>query len=106
VKLGTNLRFTNLDGGLIYHTITTCRFPCMGATGAAFPLPDGETSTGRPLDLDSAQLGFGAPAISGVKNEIQWSTPITAADGYKPGEVVTYFCRIHPSMRGAFKVVE
>src|SRR5919197_649985 len=30
VKLGTKLRFVNADGGGIYHTITTCAFPCLG----------------------------------------------------------------------------
>ena len=107
VKLGSNLTFTNADSALdVYHTITTCKFPCLGATGSAFPLADGATSTGRQIDLDSSELGYGIPTISGVKNEAQWSIPVTAADGYQPGEVVTYFCRIHPSMRGAFKVVQ
>src|SRR4051794_6092181 len=107
VKLGSNLQFTNADGVAgIPHTITTCAYPCQGPTGAAFPLPNGATSAGRPIDLDSAQLGFGAPPISGYKNEVTWTTPVTAAQGYKPGEVVTYYCRIHPSMRGAFKVVQ
>lgn len=106
VKLGSSLQFTNADGALIPHTITTCAYPCLGATGAAFPLPDGTTSLGRPIDLDSSELGYGAPAISGVKNEAQWDIPVTPTEGYRPGEVVTYFCRIHPSMRGAFKVVE
>ena len=27
-------------------------------------------------------------------------------DVFKPGEIVTYFCRIHPFMRGAFQVVK
>jgi len=31
--------------------------------------------------------------------------PITAEEGYEPGEIVTYFCRVHPSMRGGFEVV-
>jgi plastocyanin len=107
VKLGSNLTFTNADSALdVYHTITTCRFPCLGATGSAFPLADGQTSTGRQIDLDSSELGYGIPTISGVKNEAQWSIPITQDQGYQPGEVVTYFCRIHPSMRGAFKVVQ
>jgi hypothetical protein len=106
VKLGSDLRFTNLDGGAIPHTITTCAYPCLGDTGAAFPLPDGTTSLGRPVELDSSELGFGVPEISGVKNEIDWTVPVTTDEGYQPNEVVTYFCRIHPSMRGAFKVVE
>jgi hypothetical protein len=107
VKLGSSLRFTNADGALgIPHTITTCAYPCLGATGAAFPLPDGTTSEGRPIELDSAQLGYGVPSISGFKNETVWSTPVTAEEGYRPNEIVTYYCRVHPSMRGAFKVVE
>jgi hypothetical protein len=105
VKLGSDLRFTNLDGGLIPHTITTCAYPCLGDTGAAFPLPNGTTSDGRPIELDSSELGIGIPAISGVKNELTWTVPVTEQEGYRPDEVVTYFCRIHPSMRGAFKVV-
>jgi plastocyanin len=32
--------------------------------------------------------------------------PVTAQDGYKPGDLVTYFCRIHPGMRGAFEVTK
>ncbi len=104
VKLGTNLRFWNLDGAAILHTITSCKFPCMGPTGAAFPLADGETNQGRPVELDSGQLGYSVPEISGAMNRLDWTVPVTEQAGYKPGEVVTYFCRIHPSMRGAFEV--
>jgi hypothetical protein len=106
VPLGSNLRFTNLDGGGILHTITSCGFPCLGATGAAFPIADGETSAGRPLELDSGQLGYSAPEISGAKNELDWTIPVNTDQGYQPGEIVTYFCRIHPSMRGAFEVTQ
>ena len=63
-------------------------------------------SDGRQITLDSSELGYGVPTISGVKNNHEWTVPVTAADGYKPGEIVTYYCRIHPSMRGAFKVVQ
>jgi hypothetical protein len=104
VPLGSNLRFTNIDGPGILHTITSCKFPCLGGTGAAFPLADGATSSGRPIELDSGQLGFSVPEISGAKNRLDWTIPVTAEQGYKPGELVTYFCRIHPSMRGAFEV--
>jgi plastocyanin len=104
VALGTNLRFTNADGGGILHTITTCKFPCLGPTGAAFPIGDGSTNQGRQIDLDSGQLGYSVPEISGAKNKLDWTIPVTQQEGYKPGEIVTYFCRIHPSMRGAFEV--
>src|SRR5436190_4128094 len=106
VKLGTNLSFSNLDGGSIYHTVTSCAFPCLGPTGTAFPLGDGKTSTGRKLDFDSAELGVGTPAIGPAKQALSWKLPVTAAAGYKPGEVVTYYCRIHPGMRGAFEVTK
>ena len=105
VKLGTKLRFTNLDAGAsIYHTATSCAFPCLGETTASFPLPDGRTSKGRKLDFDSTELGIGAPYIGPTAQTISWSLPVTAGTGFKPGEKVTYFCRVHPFMRGAFEV--
>ncbi len=106
VKLGDTLDFTNVDGAVIYHTVTSCGFPCSGQTGVSFPLADGETSTGRPVDFDSSELGIGAPAIGPAKQTLEWGLPVTSEEGFKPGEVVTYFCRIHPGMRGAFEVTE
>jgi hypothetical protein len=106
VKLGTGLTFTNLEGAAIYHTITTCRFPCLGAVGSAFPIPNGETSKRRPVEFDSAELGIGAPYIGATSQRLTWTLPVSAKGGFKPGEIVTYFCRIHPFMRGAFQVVQ
>jgi hypothetical protein len=106
VKLGETLNFTNLEGTTIYHTVTSCAFPCLGQTGTAFPLSDGETSTGRRVDFDSSELGIGVPEIGPTKQELRWGLPVTEEEGFKPGEVVTYFCRIHPSMRGAFEVTQ
>jgi hypothetical protein len=106
VKLGTNLRFTNAEGATIYHSVTSCKFPCLGPTGAAFPLGDGQTSQGRNIDFDSAQLGVGPPEIGPAKQSLTWSLPVTARAGYQPGEIVTYYCRIHPFMRGAFEVTK
>ena len=57
----------------------------------------------RSIDIDSAELGFGPP-IGPAKNSADWAMPVTKAAGYQPGEIVTYYCRIHPSMRGAFEV--
>jgi hypothetical protein len=104
VKLGSKLRFSNSDSHSIYHTVTSCGFPCLGRTAPNFPLADGKTSTGRQLDFDSSELGFGPQEIGPAKNQATWDLPITSEEGYQPGEVVTYFCRIHPSMRGAFEV--
>jgi hypothetical protein len=104
VKLGGKLTFTNFEGGLIYHTVTSCKFPCLGETGAAYPLANGRTSEKRKLDFDSSEIGFGTPAIGPAKQALNWTLDVTKEDGYKPGEVVTYYCRIHPFMRGAFEV--
>jgi hypothetical protein len=106
VRLGAGLTFTNLEGAAIYHTITTCRFPCLGAVGSAFPIPNGETSSGRSVEFDSAELGIGPPAIGPASQKLSWTLPVTSQSGYRPGEIVTYFCRIHPFMRGAFQVVK
>jgi hypothetical protein len=106
VKLGTNLKFVNTEGLGIYHTITTCAYPCLGPTGSAFPVPDGETSKGRPVDFDSSELGIGIPYVGATSQKLDWSLPVDQKNGFKPGEVVTYFCRIHPFMRGAFEVTQ
>jgi hypothetical protein len=58
------------------------------------------------LDFDSTELGIGAPYVGATSQKLNWSLPVTAKDGFKPGEVVTYYCRIHPFMRGAFQVVQ
>jgi hypothetical protein len=106
VKLGSNLSFTNLEGPAVFHTVTTCKFPCLGPTSASFPISDGKTSRSRKLDLDSGQLGIGLPGITGTKQTLTWTEKVSAENGYKSGEIVTYYCRVHPDMRGAFKVVE
>ena len=100
------MRLANAEGATIYHSVTSCKFPCLGPTGAAFPLGDGQTSQGRNIDFDSAQLGVGPPEIGPAKQSLTWSLPVTARAGYQPGEIVTYYCRIHPFMRGAFEVTK
>lgn len=105
VKLGQSVRFTNEDTFAdIYHSVTSCAYPCLGATGTAFPVANGRSSLGRNLDFDSGELGFGLPTVTPAKNAIGWDLPVTPGNGYQAGEVVTFFCRIHPFMRGAFEV--
>ena len=74
-----------------YHTITACRAPCTATTGVAYPLANG------PVRFDSGELGYGGPP-SADRNT--WATP----KSLRPG-TYTYFCRIHPFMRGSFRVV-
>ena len=96
VPAGGHVTFTNLDtpvnGQGTAHTITTCKLPCNKATGIAFPLPDGAP----PVNFDSGQLGnYGAP----TKGTRTWSTPSNL-----PAGDYTFYCRVHPFMRGVFRV--
>jgi hypothetical protein len=109
VRQGHSITFTNEDasplgpGNLllgapsqdyldsIFHTVTSCKAPCGRDTGISYPLANGRGN------YDSTQLGVGTPA----SGSISWSTP----KNLKPGSY-TYFCRIHPFMRGTFRVVK
>jgi hypothetical protein len=100
VRQGSSLTFRNLDSPkgqdparAIYHTITGCRAPCNQTTGIAYPIANG-TAT-----FDSGELGYGPPNATAAANRIQWATPKTL-----PAGDYTYFCRVHPFMRGAFRV--
>jgi plastocyanin len=94
IKQGQSITFNNLDAPLnngIWHTITDCEGPCDGSTGIAYPLANGR------IIFDSGELGNGGAPASG---RVTWSTPRNLPPG-----TYTYFCRIHPFMRGAFRIV-
>jgi plastocyanin len=94
VSAGQPLAFVNRDAArTIFHTITSCRAPCNRETGIAYPLADG------PVEFDSGELGFGPLGLTPAANRDTWSTPANLPQG-----TYNYFCRIHPFMRGAFRV--
>jgi len=95
VRPGGTLTFDNtLDNQrAIYHTITGCKLPCNRSTGVAYPLADGPV-------FDSGELGTGPAGATAASGKLQWKTP----KNLKPG-TYAYFCRVHPFMRGAFRVV-
>jgi hypothetical protein len=74
--------------------VTACRAPCDLGAGISFPLANG------PVEFDSGELGFGPVGFTPASNRDSWQTPTNL----RPG-TYTYFCRIHPFMRGAFRVV-
>ena len=106
VRRGRSITFTNLDAtrtmtaqDSAYHTITACKAPCTRSTGIAYPLADAK------IQFDSGELGYG-PNLLGQKftpaaNRNTWKTPKTLPTG-----TYTYFCRIHPFMRGSFRVIK
>ena len=74
----------------IWHSLTSCKAPCNRSTGISYPIPDGE------FQFDSGQLGMGGEPTVGRNT---WSTPANLPVGTH-----TFFCRIHPLMRGALRV--
>ena len=93
VAAGQTITFVNNDapkGNGIWHSITACKAPCNKESGVAYPLADSD------VHFDSGQLGTGGPPTAG---RVTWQTPADL-----PAGVYTYFCRIHPFMRGAFAI--
>jgi plastocyanin len=92
IRPGQTLNFRNQvdDQRQIYHSITSCKAPCNRSTGIAYPIADGD------VQFESSTLGSAVPPATGA---LEWKTP----DNLQPG-TYTYFCRIHPFMRGAFRV--
>jgi plastocyanin len=101
VRAGESITFENLDATTqisardsAYHTITSCKAPCTGTTGIAYPLADAK------VQFDSGELGFGPAGFTPAAQRNTWQTPKRLKSG-----TYTYFCRIHPFMRGSFRVV-
>jgi hypothetical protein len=106
IREGQQLKFVNNDASplspgsplsptaaymaSVFHTVTACKNPCNLNTGISYPLANGKGG------YDSGQLGLGTPAV----NQLSWSTPTTL----KPG-TYTFYCRIHPWMRGVFRII-
>jgi plastocyanin len=102
IEPGDTVTFTNTDAlatmpqtEQAWHTVTSCKPPCNRGPGIGYPL------AGGPIKFDSGQLGFGKGTSSEVTtgSNVYTTPPLT-----KPGRTYTYFCRIHPFMRGSIRV--
>jgi polyvinyl alcohol dehydrogenase (cytochrome) len=90
VPQGEKITFFNADQAAnIRHSVTTCPWPCNGRYVANYPHADGA--------WDSGTLGF--DIIDGGS-----PNPIAETPPDLPPRLYTYFCRIHPWMRGAFRI--
>ena len=74
----------------IFHTVTSCAKPCDLNYGISYPVANGS------IRFDSGQLGIGTPGVG----RLSWSTPKSLPPG-----TYTFFCRIHPWMRGVFRIL-
>ena len=134
VVQGRSLTFVNQDQPLTirFHTVTACAKPCNRGSGISFPLANGtglfdsgELGYGPEVDLGGfatygdddipltaavdkpaprEKCGKPSPLVgvimSGCVGSTTWKTPKNLKAG-----TYTYFCRVHPFMRGSFKVV-
>lgn len=104
VRRGQRVTFTNREAVLampdteqVWHSITSCQAPCNRGSGIGYPL------AGGPIKFDSGQLGYG----TGTSTEVTTgSNTYTTPPLTKAGKTYTYFCRIHPFMRGSVRVRE
>jgi hypothetical protein len=128
VKRDRPLTWWNADATAnIYHTITACEYPCNGGYGIEYPLAnfgygraDQAPGGNGPVQYDSGELGYSpdfGPATGQLPPPIGAQTPDWARKGIAysitpaeynldPGQTYTYFCRVHPFMRGSFEVVD
>jgi len=115
VRKNQPVTFVNFDTAAdIWHTFTRCKYPCTGAYGLDYPVADGGGGNTGLMDFDSTEVGYGlffSPASGQIGGENK-SYQQALQDGlfwkFTPKEtgVYTLYCRIHPSMRGAFEVVQ
>ena len=113
VKPGFGVNFTNTeafagqpDNEQVWHSITSCKAPCNRGSGIGYPLANG------PIKFDSGQLGFGTDGSAGG-GIVNFNAGVTTGTSdyttpplTKAGKTYTYFCRIHPFMRGSVRVKE
>jgi len=135
VRQGRSLTFVNADDPLTIrlHTVTACRVPCTKSVGIGYPLADGpfrfdsgELGYGPSIDQrayasgESGSVPFTAaidtPAprekcdgltglVRALADGCVGTTIFRTPRNLTPG-TYAYFCRVHPFMRGAFRVVK
>ena len=101
IEPGDTVTFTSLDAlptmpqtEQAWHTVTSCKPPCNRGPGIGYPL------AGGPIKFDSGQLGLEGHQLGGDDRlERLHDAPADQA-----GRTYTYFCRIHPFMRGSIQV--
>ena len=134
VTQGRSLTFVNQDNPLTirFHTVTACRAPCNKSVGIGYPLADGpfsfdsgELGFGPTIPSSLYDTGGGpssmpmtaaidtptakencadVPGLVGVLADGCVGTTIFKTPKNLTPGTYAYFCRVHPFMRGAFRV--
>jgi hypothetical protein len=96
VSKSKGFRIVNEDVfGNIRHTLTTCPWPCTGSYVSNYPIQDGLIDTNKLGNIDPIE---GSP-VSPV-----YQLPAGDLAKLQVGQHYSFYCRIHPTMRGAFEV--
>jgi hypothetical protein len=111
VPRGNQLTFVNADmalGAGVRHTVTSCNWPCDGPYVANYPQPNGTFDSGKLGNVDPIDGGgittSGGPLFGyGPSSDAVPAWTLDTKD-LKPG-FYSFYCRIHPWMRGSFQVV-
>lgn len=99
VRQGTRLTFVNEDVALnVRHTFTSCAWPCLGTYVSNFPLPNGGANA-----FDTGKIGNIDYIDGGLTGDD--TLPFYEMNVNLPVGKYSYYCRIHPFMRGAFQVI-
>ena len=134
VRQGDQLTFVNRDDPLTirFHTVTACKAPCTRTGGIGFPRADGpfgfdsgELGFGPTINQGLYAGGSGSvpmtaavntpaprercaelpPLLKAISDGCIGTTIYKTPKNLTPG-TYAYFCRVHPFMRGAFRVVK
>ena len=89
----------------VRHTFTSCPPPCTGTYVANFPLPDGLFDSGKLGNLDYIDGGIFDSNNNTIPSETFPTYDLHIDNRFSAGSVYSYFCSLHPWMRGSFKVV-
>jgi hypothetical protein len=106
VPRGSTLTFVNADmvtmAG-VRHTVTSCEWPCNGPYVANYPQPDGLFDSGKLGNYDPLDGGLIDTGNYGLSGEL---SPVYELDtgGMEPG-LYSFYCRVHPWMRGSLEIV-
>jgi len=135
VRQGKSLTFVNADNPLTvrFHTVTACKAPCTKSGGIGYPLANGPFgfdsgelgygptisqalyATEGPMGSVPITAAINKPApkekcadvpgiVKAISDGCVGETIFKTPKNLTPG-TYAYFCRVHPFMRGAFRVV-
>jgi len=96
VEKGEVITFVNEDVAIgVRHSVTSCKMPCNGQYVANYPQPDGYFDSDKMGNLDYIDGGVTSESASPV-----WELDTNDLDE----GIYSYYCRIHPWMRGWIEV--